>query len=168
MNRFSWLGTGLVIIGAAMLLDRLDLVRVGWQPVFWIVILIFGGLRAVDGFSRKKHGRVFWGTMLFLFGTYQLLRGLDVVELRSYWMLPAMLVIVGSSFLMMYVGSPREWHLLIPSALLLGTGAALILTEHGYIYRYDVIETVRLYWPVGLIMFGLALVARRILPYSRS
>jgi hypothetical protein len=167
MNRFSWLGGGLLIIGSAMLLDRLDVVRFGWQPVFWTLVALFGIVKAVDGFGKKRSGRVFWGTFLFLFGVYELLRDLDVIELRSYWMFPAILLIIGLSLLMMYINSPREWHLLIPSLLLLGTGAAIILTEFGYFYRYDVIEAVRMYWPVGLILFGFALVARRFSPHSK-
>ena len=159
MKRYSWFGIGLVIIGAAMLLDRLDVIRFGWQPIFWTLIAAFGIAKAVDGFGRKKSGRVFWGTVLFLFGAYNLLRDLDVVELRSYWMLPAMLVIMGLSFLMMYISSLKEWHLLIPAILLLGIGAVMIMTEYGYFYRYDVFEAVRMYWPVGLILFGGAMVA---------
>jgi hypothetical protein len=88
VKRFSWFGVGLVIIGVAMLLDRLDVIPFGWQPVFWTLIAAFGIAKAVDGFGRKKSGHVFWGTILFLFGTYSLLRDLDVVELRSYWVIP--------------------------------------------------------------------------------
>jgi hypothetical protein len=151
-----------------MLLDRLDVIRFGWQPVFWTLTAAFGIAKAVDGFGRKKSGRVFWGAILFLFGTYNLLHDLDVVELRSYWVLPAMLVIVGLSFLMMYISAPKEWHLLIPAILILGIGVVMIMTECGYFHRYDVFEAVRMYWPVGLILFGGAMVARRALPQATS
>ena len=166
MKKFSWLGVGLVLAGTAMLLDRLDVVRFGWHVVVWLFVALFGIVKCIDGFGVKKSSRVFWGTFLFLLGVYNVLRDLEVVELRSYWLFPAILVIMGLSLLMMYVSSPREWHLLIPSILLLGTGAAMILTEFGYLYRYDVIEWVRMYWPVGLILFGLGLVLRRIPPHS--
>ena len=111
---------------------------------------------------------VFWGTLLFLLGSYCLLRDLDVVELRSYWWLPAVLLILGFSFLMMYLSTPKEWHLLVPSLLLLGVGAAMVLTEFGYFYRYDVVYAIRMYWPLGLILFGVSLILRRTFQRSRS
>ena len=168
MGRFSWLGIGLVLVGGAMLLDRIGVVQVGWQPVLWALLAVYGIVRAVDGFTKKKSGRVFWGTFLFLFGVYNALRDLDVVELRSYWLMPAMVLILGFSMLMMYMSSPKDWHLLIPAIALLGIGTFIILTEFGYFYRHDVIETFRLYWPIGFILFGLAIVVRRLSQHSRA
>jgi hypothetical protein len=78
-----------------------------------------------------------------------------------------MLVIVGLSFLMMYISVPKEWQLLIPAVLILGIGVVLIMTEYGYFYQHDVFEAVRMYWPVGLILFGGAMVARRALPQAK-
>lgn len=168
MARFSWIGIVLILLGSALLLDRIGVVRFGMQPLLWALLAIFGALRAIEGFGRKKSGRVFWGTFLFLLGVYGVLRYLDVVELRSYWIMPAILVIAGLSMLMMFVSSPQNWHLLIPALLLAGTGSAIILTELGYLSRYDVVESLRLYWPVGIILFGLALVVRNVSFHSRG
>ncbi len=168
VGRFSWLGVGLVLVGGTMLLDRIGVVQVGWQPVLWALLSVYGIVKAIDGFSKKKSGRVFWGTFLFLFGVYNVLRHLDIVELRSYWLFPAIVLIVGFSLLMMYLSSPKDWHLLIPAVALLGTGVVIVLTEFGYFYRYDVMEAFRMYWPIGLILFGLALVLRRVSSHSRA
>jgi hypothetical protein len=167
MGRFSWLGIGLVMVGVAMLLDRLDVIQFGWQPVFWALIAAFGVAKVVESFGKKKSGPVFWGTILFLLGVYNLLRDFDVVELRSYWALPAMLVAIGLSLLMMYISTPKEWHVLVPAILLLGIGVVMIMTEYGYFYQYEVSEAIRMYWPVGLILFGVALVARRTLSHPK-
>ncbi len=168
MARFSWIGIVLILVGSALLLDRVGVIRFGLPPLLWSLLAIFGALKAIEGFSRKKSGRVFWGTFLFLLGVYGVLRYLDVIELRSYWMMPAILVIAGLSILMMFVSSPKDWHLLIPALLLTGTGSAIILTELGYLYRYDVLESLRIYWPVGIILFGLALIVRNVSFHSRS
>jgi hypothetical protein len=168
MNKVSWLGAGLVVLGLAMLVDRLNLVRFGWETALWLLLAVYGAVKAVDAFGKKKAGRVFWGALFFLFGSYSLLRDLGVVELHSSWMLPHVILIVGLSFLMMYASSPREWHLLVPTLAFLGLGVVMILTDYGYLYRYEVVDALRVYWPVGLIMFGLALVVRRIVPHSRS
>lgn len=168
MQRFSWLGMGLVLVGGAMLLDRLNVVQVGWQSVVWALVAAYGTMKSIDGFNKKKSGRVFWGTFLFLFGAYNVLRGLDVIELRSYWLVPALLLIVGFSLLMMYLCTPRDWHLLVPAIALLGVGSSIVLTELGYFYRYDVIETIRMYWPISFVVFGLALVLRRFSAQSET
>lgn len=166
MRRFSWLGIGMIAIGTAMLLDRTHVLRFEWITVVWCVIGLFGLLRAIDGFGKKAKGRVFWGTFLFLFGMYATLRNLDIVELRTYWWPSAMLLVVGFALFVVVASSPKDWHLLIPALLLTGMGTVIILADLGYIYRYDVVEAVRLYWPVGLILFGLALVLKHSL--SRS
>lgn len=164
MKRVSWFGVGLILVGVAMFLDRFDVLSFGWMPVLWGLVAVIGLIKAIDGFGKNKSGRVFWGTFWFLFGTYNLLRDIDVVELRSYWWLPALLLMLGFSLLTMYASTPREWHLLVPALFLLGIGAAMVLTEFGYLYRHDVVEAIRMYWPVGLILFGGALVARSVLP----
>jgi hypothetical protein len=166
MRSSSWIGIGLILVGLTIFLDRLDLIHFGVYPVVWFLVAAFGIVQSIDGFGRHKSGRVFWGTSLFLFATYLVLRHANIVELRSYWMFPALLVIIGLSLAVTYVSTPRDWHLLIPSALLLGTGVTMIMTEFGYFYRYDVIHAFRVYWPIGLILFGLALVASRISPRS--
>jgi hypothetical protein len=158
----------MVVLGISMLLDRLDVVRFGWHPVFWTLLVIFGLVRAMNGFEKKKTGRVFLGTFLFLFGAYNLLRIMDVVELRSYWWLPAIILMLGFSLLMMFVCAPKEWHVLVPALMLLGIGAAMVLTELGYFYQYDIVEAIRKYWPAGLILFGLSLILQRTLARSRA
>lgn len=168
MKKVSWFGIALILVGVAMLLDRFDVLSFEWMPVLWALVAVLGLIKAIDGFRRNKSGRVFWGTFWFLFGTYNLLRDIDLVELRSYWWLPAFMLMLGFSLLMMYASTPKEWHLLVPALLLLVIGAAMVLTEFGYFYRHDVVEAIRMYWPVGLILFGLSLILRRTLPQSRG
>ena len=161
MNKLSWFGISLILVGSAMLLDRLDVLTFGWKPVLWALVMFFGIAKATSGFSREKRANIFWGTFFFLFGTYMLLHNLDLIDVRSYMVFHVVLLIVGSGILMMYFSSPKEWHLLVPALLLVVIGGVMVLTELGYFYRYDVVETIRLYWPVGLILFGIALVLRR-------
>jgi LiaF transmembrane domain len=162
MRTTSWVGVVLILIGLSLLLDRFDILRIGIFPILWSLVAVFGFARTVDGFGKNRPGRVFWGTFLFLLGSYNVLRRLDIIELRSYWMFPTLLVIIGLSLAVMYTSTPKDWHLLIPSALLIGSGVAIIMTEFGYFYRYDVVRAFRLYWPVGLILFGLSLVLSKI------
>ena len=162
VKRFSLPGVGLIMVGATMLLDRFNVIRFDWSTVLWGIIALYGFVKAIDGNTRKKSGRVFLGTFFFLLGLYNILCNLEVIAFRSYWWMPVLLLIIGFSILMVYVTSPKDWHMLVPAILLLGSGTAVILAEFGYLYRYDVAELLRTYWPIGLILFGIALIARHL------
>jgi hypothetical protein len=160
-KRFSWLGVGLIAIGTAMILDRLDVISWSWHIVLWALLAFFGAFKVVSGFQQKRRGRVFWGTMLFLFGLYGVLRELDLFGVPSYLCLPLLMLMVGMSFLVMYISSPKDWHLIVPALSFLGIGGVLLLTEVGVLYRWDVLPLIKSYWPVALILFGLSLLLSR-------
>jgi len=151
----------LIVVGLVLLLDRLDVIRFGYHMVFWFLVMLYGLVRAVQGFSAGKKGRIFAGTVLFLYGLFFLLRSSDYVDVRMRMFLPATFLIFGIALLMMYLDNYREWELLIPAGLMCGLGAALILGELGYLDQYEVWDAVRLYWPLGLVLIGIALLLRR-------
>ena len=160
-QRFPWFAVALILIGTAMLLDRLDLLPVQWPLVGWGVLVLFGAHRVILGFTARWKGRVFWGTLLFLIGLYNVLYHLDVVERYPEVVLPVILLAVGMSFLMMYAVAPKEWHILIPALTLAGLGGVLLFAEYGYFDSWEVMWTIKRYWPVALILFGISLVLRR-------
>ena len=160
-NHFPWFGIILILAGAALLLDRLDILNIEFSYVLWSFVMIVGFAKVYLGFSSNHSGRIFFGTIFFLFGLYFLLRAIDYVEMRGHIFIPATFLIVGFAFIMMYLNNPREWAFLIPAVLLMGIGAAYILSEVGYLYPWEVREYVRMYWPVGLILIGLAVLLRR-------
>ena len=156
-----FIAVALIALGAVLLLDRLGVIHFGFELAFWSLAMIFGLTRVVQGFSRNGKGRIFGGTLLFLWGLFFLLRSSDIVEFHAGMFPAAVFLIFGIALLMMFLNNFREWELLIPSVVLCGIGAALVLGELGYIDRYDVWEAVRLYWPVGLVGVGVALLLRR-------
>ena len=155
------IAVALIVVGAVLLLDRLDVIRVGFDLVFWSLVMLFGLMRVVQGFSRDRRGRIFAGTVLFLYGLFFLLRSSDYVDVRMRMFLPATFLVFGIALLMMFINNYREWELLIPSFVFCGIGVAFVLSELGYLDPYEVREAVRLYWPVGLVVVGLALLLRR-------
>jgi hypothetical protein len=161
VRRFSWLGVGLIAIGAAMILDRLNVISWSWHIVLWALLAFVGAFKVVSGFQQKYRGRAFWGTMLFLFGLYGVLSELDLFGVPSYLCLPLLMLMVGMSFLVTYISSPRDWYLLVPALSFLGIGGVLLLTEVGVLYRWDVLPLIKSYWPVTLILFGLSLLLSR-------
>ncbi|MBM2845023.1 MAG: hypothetical protein HW407_335 [Bacteroidetes bacterium] len=160
-STFSWFGTGLIIVGLVTLLDRLDVLYLDWTTAVWGLIAVFGAARMIDGFQQKLRARLFWGVFLLLLGTFNVLLDLDVVSFRYHMFPPVVLLILGASILALFVLNPKEWHLLIPAISFLGLGVLWILVSFGYVYRYEVVDAVRFYWPIALILFGLSLLLRR-------
>ncbi|MFN0158991.1 MAG: LiaF transmembrane domain-containing protein [Bacteroidota bacterium] len=160
-SRFSWFGAGLVTVGITLLLNRMDILSLHWWTGLWCILAALGVKLVVDGFEKHSRGRIFGGTMLFLNGLYQILGDIDVVEFRSYYFFPVLILILGFSFLMTYISSLKAWHLLVPAILLSGFGSLLLLTEFGFLYRWEVLSLVKDYWPIGLILFGFSLLLTR-------
>lgn len=151
----------LILVGIVLLLDRLEVVRIGFHMAFWSLVMLFGLVQAVQGFSRDRRGRVFGGTVLFLYGLFFLLRFSDYVDVRAGMFFPATFLIIGIALLMVFLNNYREWELLIPAFLMCSIGVAFVLSDFGYLDRYEVWEAVRLYWPLGLVLVGIALLLRR-------
>lgn len=159
--RISWFGIALIIVGMALLLDRFDVIDIDFSTVFWPIVMIAGILLVGRGFSLNGRGKIFWGTVLFLSALFFFLRSSEYVEVYGHMFPPATLLIFGIAFLMLYLHNIRDWYLLIPAVALCGVGIVFILVEYGYLYRWEVWEAVRMYWPIVLILFGVAIMLRR-------
>ena len=159
-RRTSIAGIALIIIGAGLLLARLNLVSLSTGDVLWLLAVVGGGVMLYRGFARQEpgSGKIFWGTVFLAVGARQLAdrwmpMGIDpVVEGPLYIAVPAV------AWTLVVIKSPREWHVLVPAAALLGLALAMYLTEIGTLTRGDVTETVGQYWPVALVAFGLAII----------
>jgi hypothetical protein len=159
--RFSWFGVALILIGAALLLHRLGVVSLGWHVVAWGVVTLIGVVKLFNGFSLKQRGSAFWGTAFFLIGLYNVVAELGVFEFQEYLVAPALVLTLGTAFLAVFLVMPRDWHNLVPSLFFLGLGTLMVLAEMGFLFRWQVEDLVGTYWPVGLILFGAALLLSR-------
>ena len=148
------------MVGVALLLDRLHILRFGYWTIIWGGVFVYGGVHAARGFNRGVRGQIFWGTVLFLFSLQFLLRSFELIEFKPYFFSPVTLFIVGAGFLMMYLSNYHAVHLLVPTLLCLGLGGTLLFAELGYIERYEIWPWIQRYWPAGLIVIGLALLFR--------
>lgn len=161
LKKISWFGLVLIVLGLFMLLDRFDLMRFHFSSIFWPLMMLLGIVAAARGFNHNKRGKVFWGSVLFLYSLYFLLKSIDYFDISGQTVFPATFLIFGIAFLMLYINNMKDWPFLIPSLMLIGIGSAFLLSEYGFLYRWDVIDAVRTYWPVILILTGIALLMRR-------
>lgn len=159
-RRSSIAGIVLIVIGAALLLSRLNIVRLSMGDALWVLAAVGGGVMLVRGFAGQGPGggKVFWGTIFLGIGVLQLANrwatyGIDPgVEAPMYLAVPAV------AWILTVIKSPREWHMLIPAAALLGLAWAMYMTEVGTLTRGEVMDTVGRYWPMALVAFGLAMI----------
>jgi hypothetical protein len=160
-QRLPVFGIVLLVLGVALLLEKLDVIEFGWSRILWAAIVLVGALITIRAFVQNGRGRVFWGTLLFLYGLFFFLRSLDLVEGGGEVFLPATITILGFAFLMLFVSDPKDWHLLIPSVVLLAFGGAFMLTEVGYFRRWEVWDSIGTWWPVILVLVGLSMILRK-------
>jgi LiaI-LiaF-like transmembrane region/LiaF transmembrane domain len=160
-GRYVWMGSALIVIGAAMLLNRLGLLDVEWPVVFWTLVSLFGAYKLAAHIKTRRKGGVFWGTFLLLFGAVKALDYAGTIFVYQFYTIPLIFTLVGISLFAAFLVSPGDWQILVPAVLLLGIGVCMTLADFGYMSRWEVNYAVHHYWPVILILFGAALLLRR-------
>jgi hypothetical protein len=160
-RRGSFWGMVLIVLGAALLLERLHILGLGFSTIFWPLMMLLGIVWVARGFTLNRKGAIFWGTVLFLYALFFFLRSIESLQLYGHLFPAATFLVFGAAFLMVFVNDVQDWYFLIPALLLMGLGFLLVVSEYGYIYRWEVWEALRLYWPVVLVLFGLGILLRR-------
>ena len=71
------------------------------------------------------------------------------------------MILAGAGIMLTFAARPKNWHLLVPAFILMGLGTVMAMAEEGFFDRWEVIDWIRTWWPVGLILFGLAMLLNR-------
>ena len=160
-NRFPIIGFVLVLLGVALLLNQMSVIHIGGWALVWLGLLVYGAAVVLRSFISNDRSKVFFGTLCFLTGILFFLRKGGFIHGSFSIYFPAFIIIVGLAFFMLFVFNVKDWHLLIPSIIFLGLGAALMLTHLGYWYSRDVWRSIASYWPLILILIGATMLLRR-------
>jgi hypothetical protein len=150
-------GLILILIGLAMLAERLSMRLPSWYNLYPFIFILLGLASAYRIRGRGHRDGVF-GTVFFIsLGAFFLLRNVDVIP--YFHSMPVFPIAVGLGLLAQYAFVPTNWGVLIPGIALILFGAALILEDFDYGYLYNVAK----YWPLLLIAFGIGILlnARR-------
>ena len=159
-RRTSIAGIVLIVIGAGLLIGRLNLVSLSMRDALWLLAVVGGGVMLYRGFARQESGsgKIFWGTVFLAVGALQLADRWMPMGIDPGVEAPLYLAVPGVAWILVVIKSPREWHVLVPAVALLGLALAMYLTETGTLTRGEVTETVGQYWPLALVAFGLAMI----------
>jgi hypothetical protein len=151
----------LIVVGMALLLDRSNVLAFGWWTIFWAVIAVAGAFKIYHAFRWPSEGGMVWGSIFFFVGLYNVLEDFTIVLLPDGALFPAFLVVAGFGFLLALLRQPREWHLAVPAVVLLGFGTIMVLAETGRMGQWFVMDMIRQWWPLALVLFGAALLLNR-------
>jgi hypothetical protein len=156
-----WFGALLIVAGCILLLRGIGVLDLEWGIVLWTTLGFGGAVWVVRGFRRTESAKVFWGTLLFLGAGFQVLRSIPNLEISSYYFVPAFILALGLAFVAAYICRPRSIPLLVSAVVSCSLAAGIWMVEFGYLYRWEVVDVVRDYWPVALILFGVSLLIPR-------
>ncbi|MDI6802754.1 MAG: hypothetical protein QME58_02760 [Bacteroidota bacterium] len=160
-NKYPWNGIILIFLGVALLIHQTGLINIRFYQIIWIALALWGFIITIRGFATNSNGKVFWGTALFLTGISFIIHSFNLIEMPHRIFLPAVFIIFGFAFLMMFVNNFREYSSFILSIIFFVIGGLLILAEIGYLNRWDVLYYIKNYWPIILIILGAGLILKR-------
>ncbi|MDZ7289765.1 MAG: DUF5668 domain-containing protein [candidate division KSB1 bacterium] len=144
-------GLILIMIGLALLANRLHVRLPSWEYIYPFAFVLLG-LASAYRIRGRGHCDGVFGTVFFLsLGAFFLLRNFDFIPYFHSW--PVFPLAVGLGLLAEFVFVPSRWGVLIPGFALLLFGLALLFEELEYWYFYDVLR----FWPVILIAFGIGI-----------
>jgi len=159
-SNVSWFGILLVVIGVIMILDHFNVFSIDFATIFWPLLMLVGIVVVSKGFGDNHRGKIFWGSVLFLYSLFFFIRSIDYFDVPGRLIFPASFIIFAVAFFMMYLGNTRDWPLILPAAILGGMGIIFILTEYGTLCWWDTWDLIADYWPVLLIAVGLVLILK--------
>ena len=161
-NRTVLPGIFLIFSGAVLLLHKLMPGFFGWREIYPLIFLAIGIWLIIEAIlpGKPDRGAVFPGTIFLLLGVFFALRNYDLIPyyyLAEIW--PIFLIILGFAFLSLFLVNPRDQGNLIPAGLFLFFGILLLLDKLEII-DWNVWDTLADYWPVILILIGVAIIAK--------
>lgn len=161
LNKFSWLGAALILVGALLLMRRIGFLSLHWHDIAWVLIALYGAVKVVNGFSTHAAGKAFGGSVLFLAGVVGLVHPVHLLVFQSISVVSVLFLVLGISLLIAFLSNTREWHLFIPSFFFLGLGVLFVASDYDYLYQWDLVDVVSRYWPMALVLFGVSLILNR-------
>ena len=158
---FSLLGIFLIVLGAGLILSKLNVLHYRWGIVIWACLGIAGLTSAVQAFITRRRGMVFWGSFLFFISIAILIHRFELLN-SAPWDIPAAISLaLGFSFLMLFFYEPRRFGVLVPVLLFGGYGVMYYLWWWDVIDWFDLKYYIHTYWPVLIILWGISLIFRR-------
>ena len=146
-------GVILILIGIALIVGQYDLF--GFNYIKSYGLFLGGSLFLIQGISRSSPPRIYFSTVIALFGFYHILDILNIINARRELNIPVYVLIMGLSFYPLYFFYQRKInHLLIGNFITL-IGLVFLFWHLELIDHYFLISLFDKYWPLVMIILGL-------------
>jgi len=160
-DKFKLLGAALILFGVLLLVHRIGYLPLHWHEIAWGVLTLIGAAKVVRGFSRRAPVTVFWGMAYFLAGSVGVVHHIYALAFTPLSGASIVVLILAISFLAAFLTNTGQWHIDIPTLFFLSLGTLLVASDFDYVSRWDILETFSTYWPLALVLFGVALLLNR-------
>ncbi len=161
LKRIPVFGIILVVLGVGLLLRQLRIVHIDGWSMLLIGLIVYGGAMIIRSFVTNVRQSLFFGSLCFYSGIVLMLGKYGFIENTPFTYVPGFLIAFGLSFLMLFIFTFSEFHLLVPAVIFIGLGTVFMMTEIGFFYPSDIKEAIRTYWPVAIILFGVLMLFSR-------
>lgn len=128
------------------------------------VFIFFGLSYAFNSFGNNRKGLLFTSTVVFLFGVILFIFSSFEILQPSHLVLPAILMIIGIGFLMVWLDGEMKNQVLILSMIFIFLGIILTIMKGSITFRSFIMSFADMttkYWPVLLISAGVFLIYRK-------
>lgn len=151
----------LIFLGVGLLLNRLSFLQYNWKTIFWICLCAVSLVGLIQALYLHKRNSVFWSSFIFFLSAVIVIHRLQILDL-DFWNFPATAsLILGLSFLVLYLSEPKMFGNFILFLLFGSYGILYYLWWWNIIYWYDFKHLLKTYWPVLIILWGISLMFRR-------
>lgn len=145
---FGWI---LVIIGGILLFHHWDILQLDWMTF----LMALGVGLFIAGALQRDHGAVFPGTFIFLLGLLFYLKDRYIITAPWWDLWPLIILILGISFVTLYIFSPKRRDALWPGLILIVVAFLLMFVPWCW---YDIFYWIGRLWPVLLIAAGILII----------
>ena len=160
-NRFSIFGIFLILLGAGLILSKLNFLHYTWGIILWVCLGVAGLAAAIQAFITRRRAVVFWGSFLFFSSIAMIVHRSELFNFAP-WDIPATFSLaLGISFLVLFFYEPHRFGVLVPFLLFGGYGILYYLWWWDVIDWFEMKHYVHTFWPLLIILWGISLIFRR-------
>ena len=147
-------GVILILLGLAILIHQYY--GLDWYFVRSYGFFVIGLLGILRGLSLTPRRKIYSFAFLMFVGLYFMLGEWGIIRIEQGLTISAFTMFIGTSFFVVYLVARRKWEYLLFGSIFLTIGV-LFLLEYLRMLPPDLLVTlVDVYWPVLLIIIGLA------------
>ncbi|HUI31030.1 MAG TPA: hypothetical protein VLX91_12520 [Candidatus Acidoferrales bacterium] len=152
-------GVLLLGLGVLLLMSRAGVLSLDFERIIAFMVLLSGGYEAITAFASSNHGRLFWGSALFLAGLLVLLVAYDLVPGAWNQIWPSVLIIPGLSFLMLFFSNVKEYRLLVIAVLFVAFGwIGMMIAKGDFNFSDRLFGLLRFIVSAAIVLAGFYLV----------